>query len=88
MSSYADGLQQRSGQGPDLCELGRVLDVKGQEEYDSVVEAIHAKDEKGKYYPANWVVEELKEYGWSTHLIRRHRAGECKSCRNRLTQNS
>ena len=88
MSKYVDGLRERQAEGPDLCALGAVLESKGQEEYDAIVEAIFAKDEMGKYYPAPWLVETFREYGWSTHFFRRHRLGDCKSCQTRATQTS
>lgn len=89
MSKYVDELRKRQGQGPDLCALGMVLKDKGKEEYEAIIEAIFAKDERGRYFPVPWLVDEFRdEYGWSTHFFRRHRSGDCASCKSRTTPTS
>lgn len=86
MSKYVDDLRKRRAEGPDLCALGAVLENEGQEEYDAIMEAIFAKDDNGKFFPAPWLVDEFRDtYGWSTHFFRRHRIGDCQSCLNRTT---
>jgi len=84
MSKYVDALQQKAGTAPDHCALGRVLEERGEEEYEAVKEAIYGLAPNGTQYPLSWLVEVFKEdYGWSDHFFRRHRNGECASCRNR-----
>ena len=86
MSKYVDALRDRSARSADLCALGRILDENGEEEYQAVVEAIHGKGPSGSQYPISWLVDVFKDdYGWSEHFFRRHRNGECNSCRNRET---
>ena len=81
MSKYVDRLRERPQR--DLCALGKILE-NDPDEYEAIVEAIFARIDDGNEYPIPWLVDAFKEpYGWSEHFFRRHRNGECQSCRNR-----